>query len=52
MKLFSIRAMLLVGIFSLFGPLSLVFAGEAENLKEAQAFEQEAFDYIEAEGWC
>ena len=52
MKLFSFRAFLVFGLFALLGPVQTVWAAESENLKEAQADEQRAFEYIEAEDWC
>ncbi len=52
MKLFSFRVLLVFGLFAWLGPAQLSVAAETKNLKAAQADEQRAFDFIEAEDWC
>jgi hypothetical protein len=52
MKLFSFRAFIFFGVLVFLGPIQLSWAAETKNLKEAQADEQRAFDFIEAEDWC
>lgn len=52
MKMFSKNAFVFLLCVSVWGTASEAWAKDPQNLKQAQAYEERAFQYIKAEDWC